>query len=454
MKKAKSTGIGDTPLKFAAQLSEVVNSEWKRSFERFPPITQDLLKFWFSDTFCDNRKINFHAGQKQAILNTIYCHEILGVQSVLDMYRKSVESLLDETLIKNIDAAGAEKHAHPKYCIKMATGTGKTWCMNALFLWQYLNAKYGQGRSYTKNFLFVAPGLIVYERLLNSFLGKENPDGTRDFESSDLKKNQELFIPYKYREAVYNFVQNSTIGKEDIGRAMTGEGIIAITNWHALNNDEDKGQNCAELHSPKALLKDVLPIQPGKTSGHALDSLDSRYFGGEILGYLKGLPDICVFNDEAHHIHDNNVGGEASEVEWQKALNSISAGKDSNFMQIDFSATPYKVSGTGRNLAKHYFPHIIADFSLNEAIRAGLVKMIAIDRRKEFLSLEDGELDFSAVRDANNAISLSKGQRFMLRAGLQKLRLLEEEFTSLDAKKHPKMLVICEDTNVSPLVSV
>lgn len=41
----------------------------------------------------------------------------------------------------------------------------------------------------------------------------------------------------------------------------------------------------------------------------------------------------------------------------------------------------------------------------------------------------------------------------MLRAGLQKLKLLEEEFTKENPDKYPKMLVICEDTKVSPLVS-
>ena len=40
----------------------------------------------------------------------------------------------------------------------------------------------------------------------------------------------------------------------------------------------------------------------------------------------------------------------------------------------------------------------------------------------------------------------------MLRAGLQKLKILEKEFLNLDARKSPKMLVVCEDTSVSPLV--
>ena len=33
----------------------------------------------------------------------------------------------------------ADKHGHPKYCLKMATGTGKTWVLQALLIWQLLN---------------------------------------------------------------------------------------------------------------------------------------------------------------------------------------------------------------------------------------------------------------------------------------------------------------------------
>jgi type III restriction enzyme len=41
----------------------------------------------------------------------------------------------------------------------------------------------------------------------------------------------------------------------------------------------------------------------------------------------------------------------------------------------------------------------------------------------------------------------------MLRAGLAKLRKLKKDFATLDAHRHPKMLVVCEDTTVSPLVA-
>ena len=40
----------------------------------------------------------------------------------------------------------------------------------------------------------------------------------------------------------------------------------------------------------------------------------------------------------------------------------------------------------------------------------------------------------------------------MLRAGLTKLQRLEEEFVKQDEKKNPKMLIVCQDTTVSPFV--
>ena len=111
------------------------------------------------------------------------------------------------------------------------------------------------------------------------------------------------------------------------------------------------------------------------------------------------MPNICVFNDEAHHIHENKTAGIISEVEWQKSLNFISENKKTNFIQVDFSATPYDITGSGQKRTKHYFPHIIVDYTLNSAIRAGLVKTIAIDKRKEIASLADDELEFKAIRD-------------------------------------------------------
>ncbi len=66
----------------AKQLTEMVNKSWDDGsfYDNVSPITQDLLRFWFSDVFVILDLLIFHDGQKQAILNIIYLHEILKSQ--------------------------------------------------------------------------------------------------------------------------------------------------------------------------------------------------------------------------------------------------------------------------------------------------------------------------------------------------------------------------------------
>ena len=139
MPNPKNIGTKEIPLEFAKKFSAIVNSAWEsgKMLECVSPVSADLLRFWFESGFCENRAINFHAGQRQAILNAIYAHEVLGVDSTLGLYEAVDFSLLDSRLLQNIED---KKYTHPKYCIKMATGTGKTWVLNALLIWQYLNA--------------------------------------------------------------------------------------------------------------------------------------------------------------------------------------------------------------------------------------------------------------------------------------------------------------------------
>ncbi len=450
-------GTRDIPLRFAKNLTNIVNKAWiDGSFiESVSSITQDLLNFWFNEAFCDTRNFNFHEGQKQAILNTIYLHEVIGVNSVTDMYQSIYPELLEEMDLLDLDK---DKYKHPKYAVKMATGTGKTWVLHALLIWQFLNAKSeleSSGR-YSKNFLLVAPGLIVYERLLDAFLGKEQEDGTRSFDDSDFKVFEKLFVPSAYKDIIFGFIQSNVARKDEIGSKVTGEGLIAITNWHLLAGEEEKISDSSPIEDPSAVVKDVLPITPGKTAGNALDSLDNQYLRGKEIEFLANLPDLVVFNDEAHHIHEVKKGGEIFEVQWQKSLTQISETKKEKFIQIDFSATPYSVTGSGQKRTRHYFPYIVVDFDLKTAIRHGLVKTIALDRRKEVATIK---LDFKAIREGKNVVGLSDGQKIMLRAGLQKLNILEKEFVEFTvddsgvSSKHPKMMVICEDTKVAPFVT-
>ena len=428
------------------------------------PTTSELLKWWFSDDMIAARgMLNFHAGQKQAIMNAVVAHEVLATTHLLELYQQvAPDALLTGNRMNELAQA---KHAHPKYCFKMATGTGKTWVLQALLIWQLLNkttalAEGIDDARFTRQFLIVAPGLIVYDRLLDAFCGKlvrsadGGVSGSRDFDTSDLAQFAELFIPDAYREQVFGFVRGNVCDKNNIGLKATGNGMIAIANWHLLAEvdeavDEEAFAAPGATLPPERVVGEVLPLTPGRATGNSLDVLDRRYARGNVLEFLAGLPELMVFNDEAHHIHEVKKEGESTEVEWQRSLSRIAESKGARFVQVDFSATPYNDVGSGKNKRKLYFPHIIVDFDLKAAMRAGLVKALALDVSKEVGALP---LEFKAERDADGNPTLSNGQRVMLRAGLTKLRKLEADFAKIDTGRHPKMLVVCEDTTVSPCV--
>lgn len=446
-------------LELAHRLTDVVNAAWESGEmqEKVTPTTASLLNYWFGEGFCNERARNFHEGQRQAILNIIYLHEVMGESIVMDAYQNIIPELMDRADLAQL---AKPKYQMPKYAVKMATGTGKTWVMHALLIWQMLNARHEDVESgrFTQKFLIVAPGLIVYDRLLDAFCGRKKRDEDyRDPLTNDYYMNQEVFIPERYRDEVFSFIHNNVVTKEDgIGRKTTGEGLIALTNWHLFENqmeenDQEDDADDSNTVTPIEIVNDLLPIRPGKSAGNDLGVLDRRALGGTELEYLAGLQDLMVINDEAHHIHEIKRNGETEEVEWQRGLNAISATKGTRFFQVDFSATPFDTKGTGDNQVKLYFPHIIVDFDLTMAMKQGLVKLLLLDRRQELTELEN--LDYNAERDEQGkVVGLSEGQRMMLRAGLTKLSRLEEEFLKVDPSKNPKMLIVCQDTTVSPFV--
>lgn len=461
--KEKAMATGRRPLEFAAAVAAAAEKTWRDGSmaEAVTPVTRELLSWWFAEPFT-HRALNFHEGQRRAILDAIWLHEVAGARNVREAWERAAPELLEGEAGEAVAAELAKgKYGYPKYLAKMATGTGKTWVMHALLIWQYLNARAegggGNGR-FTRHFLVVAPGLIVYERLLDAFCGRRTGNGeARDFGTGDIKAGEALFVPPAHRDAVYGFLRNSLVRKEEFGRKVTGDGVLAIMNWHAFlaeaggeaSGGEGAGEAGGADDDGKGILEDLLPARPGVAAGNALAALDAAFLRGGRLAFLERLPDLMLVNDEAHHLYGPDATDENVAV-WQRGIDALARGKRF-FMQLDFTATPYRASGAGKKRREDHFPHVVADFDLPSAIRAGLVKTIVIDQRKDFTG-QLVKLDYNAVRDGRRVVALSAGQRLMLRAGLAKLRYLEGEFARIDPAKKPKMMVVCEDTGVTPFV--
>lgn len=94
--------------------------------DKVTPTTAELLKYWFQNDFCDVRGLNFHAGQRQAILAIIYAHEVIGAPTLRQLYQDvAPDALLGGGLLAELSNP---RHAHPKYAAKMATGLARPGC--------------------------------------------------------------------------------------------------------------------------------------------------------------------------------------------------------------------------------------------------------------------------------------------------------------------------------------
>ena len=106
-------------------------------------------------------------------------------------------------------------------------------------------------------------------------------------------------------------------------------------------------------------------LRPGTTAGNSLAVLDRGFLRGGPLESLKDLPDLLVFNDEAHHIHEIKQGGEVSEVEWQKSLTDRLRPRGTASSRWTSPPRHTTRSAAAKKLARQYFPHIVVDFDLN-----------------------------------------------------------------------------------------
>ncbi|MDI6736275.1 MAG: DEAD/DEAH box helicase family protein [bacterium] len=103
----------------------------------WPGVTQttlELFNYWFQrEEDIDER---FYDCQRRAIETVVYCCEILKAKSLLELFeRVAPEAIYQHLPLKQ----EVESMPFSKYAVKMATGSGKTWVLAAILIWQYFN---------------------------------------------------------------------------------------------------------------------------------------------------------------------------------------------------------------------------------------------------------------------------------------------------------------------------
>src|SRR5712691_8582523 len=149
-------------------LREAVKA-WKAGgYKGVTDTTRILLNHWF---YTDHRlptglPFKYHASQQEAIETLVFVWEFEKVRTRKALLERYAQDLRNLHLPLYDDLA--------RYCIKMATGSGKTKVMALAVAWQFLNAvreRNEVSEDYAKTFLILAPNVIVFERLKLDFAG-------------------------------------------------------------------------------------------------------------------------------------------------------------------------------------------------------------------------------------------------------------------------------------------
>lgn len=282
--------------------------------------TKELLNFWFKTDhqLANGVQFKFHDAQREAIETLIYIFEVEKVRSRTALLEKYGTNVPDLRLPPYDEFA--------RYCLKMATGTGKTMVMAMAIVWQFANYIRG-GKDYANNFLIIAPNVIVFDRLRS------------DFESGQVFRTMPIIPKHlEYFWEMEYYVRGDT-------ERTNSDGALYLTNVQQLYERPTKGGN-NEIEAMTAMLGSAPP-----SSKSEISDFDDR------IANRDGL--VMVLNDEAHHTHDEDN-------EWNRFIRGLHERRPLA-AQLDFSATP-RYSGGG------LFAWTIFDYPLKQAILDNVVK--------------------------------------------------------------------------------
>ena len=390
------------------------------------PTTARLIAYWTDS----NRERKLFFCQNEALETAIYLTEVA---------KKYGDAWIENAIREANDTSNP---GLPRTAFKMATGSGKTVVMAMLIAWHTLNKHANpQDARFSDTFLIVTPGITIRDRL--RVLLPNDPENY-----------------YRQRDVVPAQLL------EQLGQAK-----IIITNFHAFQPRE----KMAAGKITRSILINGQPSPFTETPGQMVRRVCRK---------MSTRKNIIVLNDEAHHCYrrkpdaeddkltgDDRVEARHREEEARIWISGIEAVKDKIGIKAiyDLSATPFFLRGSGYPEGT-LFPWVVSDFSLIDAIEAGIVKVprvpVADDSmigeqptyRDLWLRIRD---DLPKKGRKTDAVGGEPNLPGELQAALHSLYGNYEKYYRLweqNADAHargitpPVFIVICNNTNVSKLV--
>jgi type III restriction enzyme len=299
-----------------------------------------LLRHWFeSEHLMENADgsrstFRYYFAQREAVETVIWLHEVRKARDKFDLIRFDASGAV---------SSGMFSEDWPRYVLKMATGAGKTKVLPLLVAWSFFHKLYEADSALARNFLVIAPNIIVLDRLRSDF------DGLKIF------FNDPVLPPNGNNGRNWRDDFQMTLHIQDDVRIVRETGNLFLTNIHRVYLGEVVDPSLEDDDLRDYFLADAFGAKPtGKTT-------DSKTDLGEII---REIEELAVFNDEAHHIHDSRMA-------WFKSIQDIHhrmLQKDRRLtLQVDVTATPRHDNGA-------IFVQTVSDYPLVEAIHQNVVK--------------------------------------------------------------------------------
>jgi type III restriction enzyme len=278
-----------------------------------------------------------------------------------------------------------------RFAFKMATGSGKTWVIAMAIVWARFHKQRVPGSDLSSNFLIVAPNVIVYQRL------------ERDFAANRIFYELPL-IPPAWRGA---FSQKVILRGEAAEPDPSSNLFLTnIQQLYELRDQEWTPQNAVEALLGKKPAKDL--AASGQRS---------------MLERVKSLKDLVVMNDEAHHVHDDDL-------KWSQSLLAIHRALPQGLsLWLDFSATP-------KDQTAMYFPWTVCDYPLAQAVEDRIVKAPLIVTKEDDLKQPKDD------PDGVTAENIGEKYGYWLRAAVQRWKEHHKVYQQLGTR--PLLFIMAE----------
>lgn len=381
-----------------ARIREAV-SEWRAAgWPEASATSRALLEWWFGTRhlieIADGtaQEFRYYFAQREAVETVIWLYDVRGVRDKFDLLGSYASGAI---------SAGMFPEDWPRFVAKMATGSGKTKVLSLLIAWSYFHRLYEEGSTLARNTLLIAPNIIVLDRLRVDF------DGLRIFFNDPVLPDNG-FAGRNWREDF-----QMTLHIQDDVRVTRPVGNLFLTNIHRVYLGDVPEPSLDDEDLRDYFLSPFGPKPVGKTT-------DSRVDLGQIV---RDVDELAVFNDEAHHVHDERMA-------WFKSIQDIHhrmLQKDTRLsLQIDVTATPKHDNGA-------IFVQTVSDYPLVEAIHQNVVKHPTLPDAASLSRLGEQQSAIFSERYAD-----------YLRLGIEEWRLAHADHERLGRKA--VLFVMVDDT--------